>query len=146
MQAETVQAYRLSADPPIFIGPTRLGCPLGPASILAPALGKRRACSFVFVEWTLEDRAMLAEAVTAYARHMDEFPEHSVTFLCATPVEAVSLADRGISAVRCSSNLLVRECAGLLRPRGARAAGLPHSGARAAAARRLRQRGARPAR
>jgi hypothetical protein len=112
----TVQAWRLSATPPIFIGPVRIGHPLGPASLLAPELGRKRAQTFAFVEWSLEDRAYLRNIIAAYRHCRDTYPEHRVTFLCPTERDVAALAASAIPAVFCSSNLLVREQAFRIMP------------------------------
>lgn len=102
-------ARRIARRVPIFWGLSVPAAPLGPASVVGPGLGGRRAWSLATPSWTLEDPSTLARTVAAYREHRAVRPEHRVVFLCASPAEVLRLQAHDVPAIFCHQNIMVRE-------------------------------------
>ena len=104
-----VPGYLIARDPLIVWGPNEPGARSGPGTILADAVGNRRAYFLFALSSTRENGTDLEADVAEVERLRAQYPEHRHIALCNTKLEVERFAAHGVAAALCSALAFVDE-------------------------------------
>jgi hypothetical protein len=99
----------VAREPFIFWGPGTPGQRVGPASVLAPHIGNRRAWFLIRLAWNRERDDVVAADVAALEALRARYPEHRHIMLCNTQRELELYRTRNIPGIVCSTLAFVDE-------------------------------------
>jgi glycosyltransferase involved in cell wall biosynthesis len=103
----SVWAELLSASPIVIQTFFGTEFPLGAASVIGPMLRDRPAQFLIMMMWTIEDPWMHEDLARKAAAYLADHPQHKLTLLCNTPLEAQLMRARGFAAVTINHNCLI---------------------------------------
>lgn len=99
----------VARDPFIFWGPSMPGHRVGPASVLAPHVGNRRAYFLIRLPWNRETAEGVAGDAAALAELRDRYPEHRHIMMCNSYRELEHYRAQGVPGIVCSTLAFVDE-------------------------------------
>ena len=105
----TVAGLLFARNPLIFWGPSAPTQRIGPASVLAPHIGNRRAWFLIRLSWNRESDATVAADVAELEALRARYPEHRHIILCNTQRELELYRARNIPGIVCSTLAFVDE-------------------------------------
>src|SRR5260370_26701292 len=105
--AAPVEARIFSTSPLVLIGACDIpkSRPVGAAAWISPGLAGLPYWMLLKVYWSAERVDDVKRLAEAYDRHLAEYPEHRIIYLCNTARELYLFQQRGIASMLCNHNI-----------------------------------------